>query len=169
MRKTAALVASFILAFSAAFASPPEGSSVAGDETIQASDEQLALMAEQFQSLWKESGGLQDIQVFRYGVVDWKGASVTTKGKAPLLSSSPSDQMLAKRAALSDARRNLLCLLYEIRYGLPENYTSIEVEGEVVDGHVDFQGVADGLFTVELTTSLERFFSETKILRSRVR
>ncbi len=77
--------------------------------------------------------------------------------------------MLAKRAALSDARRNLLYLLYEIRYGLPENYTSIEVEGEVVDGQVDFQGLANGFYTVELTTSLEQFFSETKILRSSVR
>ena len=114
-------------------------------------------------------GAAQGIQVFRFGVVDWSGESVTTKGQAPLLSSSSRDRVLAKRGALTDARRNLLCLLYEIRHGLPEKITSIEVEGEVAGGQVDFNGVKNGVYTVEVTMPLKRFFAETRLVRVEVR
>ncbi len=126
-------------------------------------------MAALFQSIAEAKSGSEDIQVFRFGVVDWKGESVTSQGKAPLSSPSSRDQMLAKRGALTDARRNLLCLLYEIRHGLPEKISSIEIEGEVVDGQVDFQGVSNGVYTVEVTVPLKRFFTESKIVRVEVR
>ncbi len=129
-----------------------------------------AVLAEmQFQALWEEAGPVEDIQAYRFGVVDWKGETVTTRGHAPLHASSSQGQMMAKRAALTDARRNLLYLLYEIRHGLPERFSSIEVEGEVVDGQVDFQGVRDGVYTVEVTVPLKRFFAESKIVRAEVR
>jgi len=131
--------------------------------------EETEAMAALFQSIVESKSATEDIQVFRFGVVDWKGESVTSQGKAPLPSTSPQDQMLAKRGALTDARRNLLCLLYEIRHGLPEKITSIEIEGDVVDGQVDFQGVKDGVYTVEVTVPLKRFFTESRIVRADVR
>lgn len=126
-------------------------------------------MAVLLQSILEAKSGSEDIQVFRFGVVDWKGESVTSQGKAPLPSTSSRDLMLAKRGALTDARRNLLCLLYEIRHGLPEKMSSIEIEGEVVDGQVDFQGVSNGVYTVEVTVPLMHFFTESKIVRVEVR
>jgi len=155
--KVCRVLACLLIVFfsSAAFASPP------AEETKD--------LAALFQSIVESKSTTEDIQVFRFGVVDWKGESVTSQGKAPLPSTSPQDRMLAKRGALTDARRNLLCLLYEIRHGLPEKIGSIEIEGEVVDGQVDFQGVKDGVYTVEVTVPLKRFFTESRIARAEVR
>lgn len=156
MKFCSVLVCLLIAFFSTAtFASPP------AEETED--------MASLFQSIVESKSATEDIQVFRFGVVDWKGESVTSQGKAPLPSTSPQDRMLAKRGALTDARRNLLCLLYEIRHGLPEKIGSIEIEGEVVDGQVDFQGVSNGVYTVEVTVPLRRFFTESRIVRAEVR
>ncbi len=107
--------------------------------------------------------------MFRYGVVDWSGGSVTAEGRGPLLSGSPHDRLLAKRGAVSDARRNLLCLLYEMKFGLPERLQAIEVTGEVVEGNVDFTGINEGIYIVEVTVPLERFLSESLIFSSSVR
>ena len=128
-----------------------------------------ALSPEQMELIRQNNGGAEGIQVFRYGVVDWSGGSVTAVGKGPLLSGAPHDRLLAKRSAVSDARRNLLFLLYEMKFGLPEKLQSIEVSGEVVEGNIDFQGSRNGMFIVEVTVPLDRFLSESLIFSSSVR
>ena len=69
-----------------------------------------ALTEDQLRTIWRNNGAVEGIQVFRYGVVDWQGGSVAAEGRAPVRSPSPSSRLLAKRAALTDARRNLLFL-----------------------------------------------------------
>ena len=128
-----------------------------------------SLSEEQMYSIWQNNGGIDGIQVFRYGAVDWTGRSVTSQGKAPLVSPAPHDRLLAKRGALADARRNLLLLLYEMKIGLPERLQAIEVTGEIVEGNVDFTGINDGMYIVEVTVPLGRFLSESLIFSSSVR
>lgn len=128
-----------------------------------------SLSLEQIDQIRRNNGGAEGIQVFRYGVVDWSGGSVTAVGKGPLLSGAPHDRLLAKRSAVSDARRNLLFLLYEMKFGLPEKLQSIEVSGEVVEGNIDFQDSRNGMFIVEVTVPLDRFLSESLIFSSSVR
>ncbi len=47
------------------------------------------LSMEQIEQIRRNNGGTEGIQVFRYGVVDWSGGSVTAEGKGPLLSGRP--------------------------------------------------------------------------------
>ncbi len=55
-----------------------------------------SLSLEQIDQIRRNNGGAEGIQVFRYGVVDWSGGSVTAEGRGPLLSGSPHDRLLAK-------------------------------------------------------------------------
>ena len=128
-----------------------------------------ALTEEQLRTIWRNNGAVEGIQVFRYGVVDWQGESVSAEGRAPVHSPSASARLLAKRAALADARRNLLFLLYEMKFGLPERLTSIEVQGELLEGRIDYFGVRDGISIVEVTAPLNRFLSESLIFSGTVR
>lgn len=128
-----------------------------------------ALTEDQLRTIWRNNGAVEGIQVFRYGVVDWQGGSVAAEGRAPVRSPSPSSRLLAKRAALADARRNLLFLLYEMKFGLPERLTSIEVQGELVEDRIDYLAVRDGISIVGVTVPLDRFLSESLIFSGTVR
>ena len=68
-----------------------------------------------------------------------------------------------------EAKKRLLLLLYEIRYGLPERLRSIEVSGSVVEGHVDFAGVREGRYVLEVTLPLARLFDECVLFEAVVR
>ena len=128
-----------------------------------------SLTTSQMDRIWENNGKVEGIQVFRYGVVDWTGRWVSAEGRFQPASHSAGDRLLAKRGAMADARRNLLCLLYEMKFGLPERLQAIDVTGEVVEGNMDFQGLKNGFFVVEVTVPLERFLSESLIFSSSVR
>jgi hypothetical protein len=42
-----------------------------------------SLSLEQIDQIRRNNGGAEGIQVFRYGVVDWSGGSVTAEGRGP--------------------------------------------------------------------------------------
>lgn len=128
-----------------------------------------ALSKEALQTIWENNGAAEGIQEFRFGMVDWVGGTVAVEGMAPLVSSSAQARLLARKAARTDARRRLLLLLYELRYGLPEKLQAIEVTGRVVEGHVDFQGVRGGHYVVGLTLPLERLLDECVLFGATVR
>ena len=128
-----------------------------------------ALTEDQIRTIWRNNGAVEGIQVFRYGVVDWQEGSVAAEGRAPVRSPSASSRLLAKRAALTDARRNLLFLLYEMKFGLPERLSSIEVQGELVEDRIDYLGVREGISIVGVTVPLDRFLSESLIFSGTVR
>lgn len=128
-----------------------------------------ALSLQDRETIWKNNGAVAGIQQFRFGMVDWEGSSVAVEGIALLSGSSVSARLVARRAARSDARRKLLLLLYELRYGLPEKLEAIEVSGQVVTGHIDFQGLRGGEYVVGLTLPLERLMDECVLFGARIR
>lgn len=128
-----------------------------------------ALTGETLQRIWENNGAVEGIQEFRFGMVDWVGGTVAVEGMAPLSSASAQARLVARKAARTDARRRLLLLLYELRYGLPERLESIEVSGRVVEGHVDFQGIRGSKYLVGLTLPLDRLLDECLLFGATVR
>jgi len=129
----------------------------------------LAVTQDEVDAIWKNNGAVEGVQEFRFGYVDWRGGSVTVEGREPLRGSSPSAKLLARRAAVTDARRNLLLLLYEIRYGLPEKLQSIEISGEIGETHIDSERIQGGEFIVELTVPLDVLLNECVIFSADIR
>lgn len=119
--------------------------------------------------IWMNNGAVEGIQEFRFGYVDWVGASVSVEGSAPINGVSPSARILAGRAAVTDARRNLLLLLYEMRYGFPERLESIDISGKVVEPHIDSERIHEGNLEISLTLPLERLLDECVIFSASVR
>lgn len=128
-----------------------------------------ALAEADLSRIWRNNGSVEGIQVFRFGLVDWSGRSVSVEGAVPLRNDSAQARLLARRGASLEAKKRLLLLLYEIRYGLPERLRSIEVSGSVVEGHVDFAGVREGRYVLEVTLPLERLFDECVLFEAVVR
>ncbi len=128
-----------------------------------------ALSGEALNRIWENNGAVQGIQEFRFGMVDWVGGTVAVEGKVPIRSASVQSRLVARRLARTDARRQLLLLLYELRYGLPEKLQSIEVSGRVVEGHIDFQGIRGSDYVVGLTLPLDRLLDECVLFGATVR
>ncbi len=120
-------------------------------------------------AIWLNNGAVEGVQEFRFGWVDWRGGSVSVTGEEPVRGSSPGQKLLARRAALTDARRNLLLLLYEIRYGLPEKLQSIEISGEIGETHIDSERISNKKYIVELTVPLDVLLNECVIFSAEVR
>ncbi len=118
--------------------------------------------------IWRNNGAFEGEQVFQFGTVDWIGQSVFVEGASPLMSVTSQGRLLARKRALVQAQKKLLYLLYEVRYGLPERVAAIEVEGHVVMGHVDRQGVEKGQYVVEVTLPLARLLKECIVWKARV-
>ncbi|MDO9508450.1 MAG: hypothetical protein Q7I97_03765 [Thermovirgaceae bacterium] len=129
----------------------------------------LAISPLNMEKIWKNNGAVEGIQEFRFGLVDWTGLTVSVEGVAPLKGALPSARLLGQRAALTDARRNLLLLLYELRFGLPEKLESIEVSGRIAEAHIDFERVKDENYIVGLTLPLEKLLDECVIFGAVVR
>lgn len=129
----------------------------------------FAISQEDMDRIWTNNGAVEGIQEFRFGFVDWVGASVSVEGSAPIKGVTPLARILAGRAAVTDARRNLLLLLYEIRYGLPEKLESIDISGKVVEPHIDSERIRDGNLEISLTLPLERLLDECVIFSASVR
>jgi len=129
----------------------------------------FAISQKDLNSIWVNNGAVDGIQEFRFGYVDWIGSSISVDGKAPINGASPSARILAGRAAVTDARRNLLLLLYEIRYGLPERLESIDISGKVVEPHIDSERINDGNLEISLTLPLERLLDECVIFSASVK
>lgn len=134
-----------------------------------APDVSLAISHEDLDRIWINNGAVEGIQEFRFGYVDWVGASVSVEGSAPIKGVSPAARILAGRAAVTDARRNLLLLLYEMRYGLPEKLESIDISGKIVEPHIDSERIRDGNLEISLTLPLERLLDECVIFSASVR
>ncbi len=128
-----------------------------------------ALSKSDLERIWRNNGAVEGIQTFRFGLVDWAGGSASVEGTALLRDSSAQAGLLARRGAASDARKRLLLLLYEIRYGLPERLKSIEVSGTVVEGHVDYAGIRGDRYVVGVTLPLERLFDECVLFEAVLR
>jgi len=128
-----------------------------------------AVTSDELERIWKNNGSVEGVQDFRFGHVDWLGYSVAVEGKAPVAGSAPSAKLLAQRAAITDARRNLLLLLYEIRYGLPEKLHSIDISGKVVEPFIDFARISGGTYEVGLTLPLDRLLDECVVFGVTVR
>jgi hypothetical protein len=124
---------------------------------------------EDLDRIWVNNGAVEGIQEFRFGYVDWVGSSISVEGKAPISGASPSARILAGRAAVTDARRNLLLLLYEMRYGFPERLESIDISGKVVEPHIDSERIHEGNLEISLTLPLERLLDECVIFSASVR
>ena len=108
------------------------------------------------------------VQEFQFGMVDWESRTVAVVGRSTPEATTPAGKLLAKRQAVADAQRNLLYLLYELRYGLPERLSSIKVEGQVVMGHIDRQGEEDHRYVVEVSLPLHRLLEECVIWKAQV-
>ncbi len=128
-----------------------------------------ALSEADLSRIWRNNGSVEGIQIFRFGLVDWSGRSALVEGAVPLRDSSAQARLLARQGASLEAKKRLLLLLYEIRYGLPERLRSIDVSGSVVEGHVDFAGVREGRYVLEVTLPLERLFDECVLFEAVVR
>ncbi|QTX32229.1 hypothetical protein KAR29_13125 [Aminithiophilus ramosus] len=128
-----------------------------------------ALSEADLSRIWRNNGSVEGIQIFRFGLVDWSGRSASVEGAVPLRDSSAQARLLARQGASLEAKKRLLLLLYEIRYGLPERLRSIDVSGSVVEGHVDFAGVREGRYVLEVTLPLERLFDECVLFEAVVR
>lgn len=129
--------------------------------------EARSLSERELLTIWRANGAVQGVQEFQFGVVDWEGRTVAVTGASPLGSGSQG-RLLAKRQAVADAQRNLLYLLYELRYGLPERLASIAVEGHVVMGHIDRQGEEADRYVVEVSMPLQRFLEECVVWKAKV-
>jgi hypothetical protein len=128
-----------------------------------------ALSEADLDRIWRNNGAVEGIQAFRFGHVDWAGRSVSVEGSALVKDGAPQSRLLARRGAALDAKRKLLLLLYEIRYGLPERLRSIEVSGRVVEGHVDYAAVEGDRYVLSVTLPLERLFDECVLFDATVR
>ncbi len=128
-----------------------------------------ALSEADLSRIWRNNGSVEGIQIFRFGLVDWSGRSASVEGAVPLRDSSAQARLLARQGASLEAKKRLLLLLYEIRYGLPERLRSIDVSGSVVEGHIDFAGVREGRYVLEVTLPLERLFDECVLFEAVVR
>jgi len=127
-----------------------------------------AVSQEDLNRIWRNNGAVEGIQEFRFGLVDWQGGMVSVNGRAPLKVQTPSARLLARRAALTDARRNLLLLLFELRYGLPERIESIEIEGRVTEAHVDFSRITGDTYEIGLTLPLDMLLDKCVIFSASV-
>jgi len=123
----------------------------------------------EIRTIWRANGAVPGVQEFQFGVVDWESRTAAVTGRSSPEASTPSGRLLAKRQAVADAQRNLLYLLYELRYGLPERISSIEVEGHVVMGHIDYQGEEGSRYVVEVSLPLHRLLEECVIWKARVK
>ncbi|MCF7935333.1 MAG: hypothetical protein K9L28_03180 [Synergistales bacterium] len=111
------------------------------------------------QRIWKANGAVEGLQEFRFGVVDWTEQTAVVQGEAELPPDpTPQQRLLAGRKALVDARRKLLYLLYEMKFGLPKKLTSIEVKGHIVAPHVTRETVSGGRATAQVVIPLRRLF-----------
>jgi len=127
------------------------------------------LSEREMRKIWLNNGAVEGEQTFQFGVVDWISGTVFVEGSSPLMSATPQEKLLAGRRAVVQAQKKLLYLLYELRYGLPRRIASIEVEGEVVMGHVDRRGVRDGDYVVEVALPLRRLLEECVLWKATVR
>ncbi len=123
----------------------------------------------EIRTIWRSNGAVQGVQEFQFGVVDWESRTVAVAGRSSPAAPTPSGKLLAKRQATADAQRNLLYLLYELRYGLPDRISSIEVEGRVVMGHIDHQGEEEDRYVVEVSLPLHRLLEECVIWKAQVK
>ncbi len=126
------------------------------------------LSEREMRKIWVNNGAVEGEQVFHFGVVDWISNTVFVEGSSPLMGTTPQEKLLAGRRAVVQAQKNLLYLLYELRYGLPRRIASIEVEGEVVMGHVDRRGVRNGAYVVEVALPLRRLLEECVLWKATV-
>ena len=122
----------------------------------------------EIKTIWRSNGAVEGVQEFQFGLVDWESRTVAVVGRSTPEATTPAGKLLAKRQAVADAQRNLLYLLYELRYGLPERLSSIKVEGQVVMGHIDRQGEEDHRYVVEVSLPLHRLLEECVIWKAQV-
>jgi hypothetical protein len=128
-----------------------------------------SLSDQEMRKIWLNNGAVQGEQAFQFGVVDWISGTVFVEGSSPLMGNTPQGKLLAGRRAVVQAQKKLLYLLYELRYGLPRRIASIEVEGQVVMGHVDRRGVRNGDYVVEVALPLRRLLEECVLWKATVR
>jgi hypothetical protein len=129
----------------------------------------FAISQSDLETIWRNNGAVEGVQEFRFGYVDWVGLSVSVDGKGQLRNNSAPARIMAQRAAVTDARRNLLLLLYEIRYGLPARLESIDISGKVVEPHIDSERIVEDRYEIGITLPLERLLDECVIFSATVR
>ncbi|HDQ92629.1 MAG TPA: hypothetical protein ENN89_00745 [Synergistetes bacterium] len=129
----------------------------------------LAISRSDMETIWRNNGAVEGVQEFRFGYVDWIGSSVSVEGKGPIRNNSGPAKILAQKAAVTDGRRNLLLLLYEIRYGLPARLESIDISGKVVEPHIDSEMIIGDEYKISITLPLERLLEECVIFSATVR
>lgn len=79
------------------------------------------------------------LEGFPWGKIDWEERAVIVEGMGKIPKSYESKaqaKLLARRAALIDAERNALLLLYQLNYPIPKNYTTVKIKGIVGGGYV---------------------------------
>ncbi len=100
------------------------------------------------------------LQKFSWGKVDWDSKLLYVLGRAPLSqyggSSSGQSKLLARRAAIVDARRNALLVLYNLKYGVPSNAVSITVSGKIVREHLLKGWIQDDYYYVRVAIPLKK-------------
>ncbi|MCD6419805.1 MAG: hypothetical protein J7L41_03725 [Synergistetes bacterium] len=99
------------------------------------------------------------LQKFSWGKIDWNDKLLYVLGRAPLSqysTSSAQSKLLAKRAAIVDARRNALLVLYALKYGVPSNAVSITLSGKIVREHLLKGWVQDSYYYVRVAIPLKK-------------
>ena len=98
------------------------------------------------------------LEGFPWGKIDWEERAVKEEGMGTIPKDDQSSvlandkaamgkipksyeskaqaKLLARRAALIDAERNALLLLYQLNYPIPKNYTTVKIKGIVGGGYV---------------------------------
>ncbi len=79
------------------------------------------------------------LEGFPWGRIDWEEKAVIVEGMGKVPKSYETEgqaKLLARRAALIDAERNALLLMYQLNYPIPKNYSTVKIKGIVGGGYV---------------------------------
>ncbi len=98
------------------------------------------------------------LEGFPWGRIDWEEKVVIVEGRGKVPKSYETEgqaKLLARRAALIDAERNALLLMYQLNYPIPKNYSTVKIKGIVGGGYVVDEGFDGRTYRIVLKIPLK--------------